>query len=100
MIDNHLLDIDPHAESERIGSCLIRTVRKTLRKNGAVVGISGGIDSSVVPALCVRSLGPDRVRAVIMPEKESDAASEVLARDLAAHYGVEPVVENITAALE
>jgi NAD+ synthase len=71
-----------------------------MHRNGAVVGISGGIDSSVVLALCVRSLGTDRVRAVIMPEKDSDSQSEILARELAGHYGVEAVLENITACLE
>ncbi len=94
------LDLDPQAESDRIGSFLAQTVRQTLRRNGAVVGISGGVDSSVVLALCVRSLGPDRVRAIMMPEKDSDADSETLARELAEHCGVEPVVENMTACLE
>jgi NAD+ synthase len=100
MISRHSLEIDPQAESERIGSRLVHTVRKTLRKNGVVVGISGGIDSSVVLALAVQSLGADRVRAIMMPEKESEGESESLARDLAAHYGVEPVLEDLTGCLE
>jgi len=100
MFTTKSLEIDPKAESERIGSLLVGSVRKTLRRNGVVVGISGGIDSSVVLALCVRSLGADRVQAIMMPEKESDRESEKLARDLAAHFGVEPVLENITSSLE
>src|SRR5258706_7147719 len=100
MFTRHALDIDPEVESDRIGSLLVQTVRKTLRRNGVVVGTSGGIDSSVVLALCVRSFGPERVRAVIMPEKDSDRESEALALDLAGYYGVEAVVENITGCLD
>src|SRR5258708_14659120 len=79
MFTRHALDIDPEVESDRIGSLLVQTVRKTLRRNGVVVGTSGGIDSSVVLALCGRSFGPERVRAVIMPEKDSDPETAPLA---------------------
>jgi NAD+ synthase len=94
------LRLDPKAESEKIESFLVRTVRHTLRRRGAVVGISGGVDSSVVLALCARSFGPGRIRAVIMPEKNSEAQSEILARELAGRYGIQPVVEDITPSLE
>jgi NAD+ synthase len=99
MFNRHSIDIDPSAETERICSLMVQSVRKALRKNGGVVGISGGIDSSVVLALSVRAFGPDRVRAIMIPEKESDGASELLARALALHFGVEPVLEDITEAL-
>ena len=69
-------------------------------RRGAVVGISGGIDSAVVLALSVRAFGPGRVVAVMMPDKDSDPISEKLARELAAKFGVEPILENITRALE
>jgi len=65
-----------------------------------VVGISGGIDSSVVLALCARAFGPQRVVGVLLPEKESDPDSVVLAEKVAARYGVPTVTEDITAALE
>ena len=94
------LNIDPRLESDRIGSFLTQTVRNQLRRNGTVVGTSGGVDSSTVLAVCTRSFGPERVRAVIMTEKDSDPDSETLAREVAEYYGVEPVVENLTACLE
>jgi NAD+ synthase len=75
-------------------------VRGIMRRYGAVVGISGGIDSSTVLALCVRAFGPERVTAVMMPDKDSDRESEPLARNLARHFGVEPILEDITPALE
>jgi NAD+ synthase len=95
----HVLDLDPAAETERIVQWL-RTGMRGLRRSGAVLGISGGIDSSVCLALCVRAFGPDRVVPLLLPEKDSDPASEELARRLAAHYGVEPVLEVITPALD
>jgi NAD+ synthase len=75
-------------------------MQKTLRRYGAVVGISGGIDSSVVLALSVRAFGPQRVVAVMMPEKDSDPDTQRLATMLAQHYGVEPLLENITTVLD
>lgn len=98
--DKQALKIDPAAESERIVSRLRQLIRQEMRRYGAVVGISGGVDSSTVLALCVRAFGPERVTAVMMPEKDSDPESEALARQLAAHFGVEPILENISPALE
>lgn len=98
--DKHVLDLDPPAETERIVSLLRDTVGKVMHRRGGVVGISGGVDSSVVLALCVRAFGPQRVAAIVMPEKDSDPGSEMLARQVAHHYQVEPVLENIAPALE
>ncbi|HTM48935.1 MAG TPA: NAD(+) synthase [Bryobacteraceae bacterium] len=94
------LKIDAAAESDRIASLARETLRKQLRRNGFVVGVSGGVDSAVSLALCVRAVGRDRVKAILLPEKESSPESEALGFELAAHYGVEPVRENLTAALE
>jgi NAD+ synthase len=96
----HVLDLDPAAETKRIVSMLRHDVGKVMRRRGGVVGVSGGVDSAVVLALCVRAFSPQRVAAIIMPETDSDLESERLARQVAHHYGVEPVLENITPALE
>jgi len=93
------LNLDPARETERITLFIQKTVRQNMRR-GAVVGISGGIDSAVVLALAVKAFGPERVVAVMMPDKDSDHISEVYARELAAKYGVEPLLEDITAALQ
>ncbi|MCL4294802.1 MAG: NAD(+) synthase [Anaerolineae bacterium] len=97
--DKHSLDIDPAAETERIVSLLRDTVSRVMHRRGGVVGISGGVDSAVVLALCVRAFGPQRVTALMLPEADSDPISEQLARQVAQHYGVEPVLEEITPAL-
>ncbi|HJV48224.1 MAG TPA: NAD(+) synthase [Geothrix sp.] len=97
-MNRRVLDIDAAAEADRIVNWLRENMRG-LHRSGAVLGISGGIDSSVCLALCVKAFGPERVVPLLLPEKDSDPASEQLARDLAAHYGVEPVLEIITPAL-
>lgn len=98
-MNRQVLDIDAAAETGRIVSWL-RENMGGLHRSGAVLGISGGIDSSVCLALCVKAFGPERVVPLLLPEKDSDPASEELARDLAAHYGVKPVLEIITPALD
>lgn len=94
-----VLKIDPAAVTEKLVANLRRDVRQTLRRSGAVVGISGGVDSSVVLILCVRAFGPKRVVGVMMPEKDSSGDSIVLARKVANRFGVETVVEDMTGAL-
>jgi NAD+ synthase len=95
----NILKIDPATVAEELVANLRRDVRQKLRRSGAVVGISGGVDSSVVLALCVRALGPKRVVGVMMPEKDSSGDSIVLARKVAERFGVETVVEDVTGAL-
>ena len=93
----NILDIDPAIETDRMVDFLKKEVRGVMRRYGAVVGISGGIDSSTVLALCVKAFGPDRVTAIMMPDKDSDRESEPLARNLAQHFGVDPILEEYLA---
>ena len=74
-------------------------VLQRFKRNGAVVGISGGIDSSVCFALAARAFGPENVLGVMLPEKDSSPDSEILARELAAKFGVKAIKEEITGAL-
>ncbi len=97
--NKQVIDIDPAAETDRIVEALRRNVR-SLRRYGAVVGISGGLDSSVVLALCVRAFGLQKLAAVMMPEKDSEPESEQMARRLAAHFGLTPILEVITPVLD
>ena len=97
--NKQVLALDPAGETARIVQSLRRNVMNVLHRRGAVVGISGGVDSAVVLALCVRTFGPDKVVAIMMPDKDSEPESEKLARQLARQFGVEPVLEEVTAAL-
>jgi len=74
-------------------------VLKQLRRRGAVIGLSGGIDSSVSAALCVEALGAKNVLAVLMPEKDSENDSLRLGRLMADALGIEHVVEDIAGPL-
>lgn len=96
--NKNALTIDAGLETARLVRFIQQTVRQSLRRGG-VVGISGGVDSAVVFALTVRAFGPENVVAVMMPDQDSDPLSEVYARELADKFGVEPVLENISAAL-
>jgi NAD+ synthase len=96
----HSLDIDPELETERIVQALRHHVHYTMHRRGGVLGISGGVDSSVVLALCVRAFGPANVTALLLPEKDSDPESEQLGRKVASHFGVEPLLEVITPVLD
>ena len=96
----HSIEIDPATEIERIVSFMQKSVRQMLHRSGGVVGISGGIDSSLVLALCVRAFGVGHVAAVMMPEIDSDPETEKLACLVAQHYRVEPILENITPVLD
>lgn len=76
-------------------------IRKFFEENGkdcnAVVGISGGKDSSVVAALCVEALGRERVVGVLMPmgeQKDIDCAYA-----LVDHLGIRRYVVNVEAAV-
>ncbi len=93
-----VLRIDTVAEAERIQT-RIETEVRALRRRGAVVGLSGGIDSSVVASLCVRALGPARVFGLLMPERDSSSDAVRLGRMLAEHLGIEYIVEDIAPAL-
>ncbi len=94
------LRLDPEAEAARIVQAIRSGVHEELRRRGAVLGLSGGVDSSVTVALCARALGADRVLALMMPERESSGESEILAREVADGLGIETVVEDVTRILE
>ncbi|MHB8897657.1 MAG: NAD(+) synthase [Thermoguttaceae bacterium] len=94
------LEIDPRREADRIAAALREQVVRRLRRKGLVVGLSGGIDSSVCAGLCVRALGPDRVLGVMMPEQDSDPESLELGREVAERFGIPSVVEDIAPTLE
>ena len=93
------LRLDYAAEADRIVAAIREQITKRLRKRGVVLGLSGGIDSSVTAALCVKALGPKRVFAVFMPEKDSEDESLNLGRVVADHLGIESVVEDIGPTL-
>ena len=83
LMRDDVLALDAEAEIERIAQSLRAQVLGEFRRRGAVVGLSGGIDSSVVAALCVRAFGKDKVLGLFMPERDSSDDSLRLGRMLA-----------------
>jgi len=77
---------------------IVGFIRKTVEGAGAagvVVGLSGGVDSSVAAALCVRALGRDRVLGVLMPTSFTPARDMEDARELARQLGIRTELVNI-----
>src|ERR1035437_8356829 len=95
-----LLQIDCAKEVDRIAKAMRDLVFKQFKRKGAVLGVSGGIDSSVVGALCAYALGKDHVVALFMPEAESAEDTLALSDLLADSLGIESILEDITPILE
>jgi NAD+ synthase len=93
------LKLDAAKETERICEGIRAYLVRTKRK-GAIIAMSGGIDSSVSAALNVKALGKDRVFGLHMPEKESSSETIQLSRLLASSLGIDSVLEEISPLLE
>jgi NAD+ synthase len=94
-----ILHIDAAQEIERIVAGIRDAVLKQLKRRGAVVGVSGGIDSAVVAYLCARAFGKDRVVFLFTPESDSSPESLRLGRMIAEDLGVRSFLEEITPVL-
>jgi NAD+ synthase len=94
------LQIDPAIVVEHIVEALRSSLASDFKRKGYVVGLSGGVDSSVTAALAVRAIGVSRVFGIFMPERESDPESLRIASDFAAELGIESVKEDIAPILE
>lgn len=93
------LKLDCECESRHIAETVRRYVGETLKRRGAIIALSGGVDSSVVGALCVRALGPKRVFGLMLPEKDSSTDTLRLSRLIVDHLGIEAEEHDITRLL-
>lgn len=94
-----ILKLDSKREVERICSFIVQQVRE-VKRNGIVVGLSGGIDSALCVALCVEALGKDSVFGLILPERESSPVSAEYATKHARELGIRTEIVDITPTLE
>ena len=99
MFTKSVLEIDAAQVADAICSAL-RDQLSEVRRRGIVVGLSGGIDSSVVTALSVRAIGAERVHVLLMPERDSSPESQALGTLLANQLGTQFTVEDIAPTLE
>jgi NAD+ synthase len=81
------LSIDPVNTARRIESFLLEQTT-ALHRDGAILGVSGGIDSAIVATLAARALGADRVLALLLPERDSSPDSEGDALVLVEQLGI------------
>lgn len=95
-----VLRIDAAAEVEKICRRMRVLLSKMLKRRGVVVGLSGGIDSSVTAGLAARALGPEKVLALLMPETDSDDETLRLSKIVADHFNVPRIEEDISHILE
>lgn len=88
------------AAALRISGKLKDDIQGILKRKGAIIGISGGIDSSVTLALTVKAIGAENVIGIMLPEKDSSSESKEFALKLADKFKVKTLEEDITGALE
>lgn len=91
-------------DCEKVAAELIEKLKYNVfslfKRHGAVVGTSGGVDSSVVAALCVRAFGPEKTLGVIMPDEDNTPESKELAVMLAETLGYPYIVNDVTGPLK
>jgi len=100
VFSKEILKIDAGKAVENICEKIREIIPKELKRKGAVVAISGGIDSSTVAALCVKALGKKRVIGLLMPERDSSDDTLALSRSVADKLEIETVHEDITYILD
>jgi NAD+ synthase len=97
------LEVDLAVNAELAAAILTRFIGSEIRRAGfsrAVVGLSGGIDSSVVTTLAARALGPENVLAVTMPYKTSSESTRQDSQAVIEQLGVRSVDVPITAQID
>ncbi len=94
------LKTDVEYEVEQICQRIREILKNDLKRRGIVIGLSGGIDSSVTAALAVRALGNERVFALEMPERHSASETKSLSTTMIEHLGVASLHKDITQVLE
>lgn len=95
----HVLTLDCDAELARIGAHIVASLRR-FHKRGVVLGLSGGVDSSVCAALAVKALGPHKVFGLLMPERDSSSSSADKGQVVAEQLGIKYLLENIGPTVE
>jgi NAD+ synthase len=102
-MNNQLADSYLTINPELVTEILSRFIRAEIRRAGferAVVGLSGGIDSSVVTSLCARALGPENVLAVTMPYKTSSEATRRDSQAVIDQLGIRTIDLPITNQID
>ena len=92
------LKFDLKNACDEIESSISNTLT-SLQRDGAVIALSGGLDSAVAAALTVRALGKDRVHLLNLPERDSKPLHQKHASQLAEHLGIKLTIKRISPIL-
>lgn len=95
-----LLLLDAEKEVEKITKNLRQLMKKTIKRRGIILGLSGGIDSSVTCALAVKAFGPKKVFGLHMPERHSSEETLSLSTSVSDHFEIDSAHEDISGVLE
>lgn len=95
-----VIAIDAEKISQQIVDFMRDQLQHFFKKRGIVIGLSGGIDSTVAAALSVRAVGAKRVHGVLLPEKDSNPKSRPYGLKVAESLGIECSEVNISPMLE
>jgi len=95
-----LIKLDCEKTVNDLAEGLKNQVYNDLKRQGAVVGTSGGIDSAVVAAQCARTFGPEKTFGVLLPDKDSSPDSRALGIELAETFGYQYEINDVTEGLK
>ncbi len=98
-LDRQVFKLDYDREIEKISTAL-RAYNRKHRRRGAIIALSGGIDSSVCAALCVEAFGADKVQALLLPEQDSSRTSSSLGELIAEHLKLDYIVTDLSPTLD
>ena len=93
------LNLD-YAKEVQIITNQIQKLLSSFKRRGVVLGLSGGIDSSLSAALAVKAVGKDRVFGIHMPDCHSSSDTLSFSQSISNHFGIESAIEDITKTLE
>jgi NAD+ synthase len=95
-----VLRFDVESRAASLAAALRDAVQRRLRRRGLVVAVSGGVDSACVAALAARAVGPQRVAALLLPERDSSSESTRYGLAQCRALGIEPHLQDIAPVLE
>jgi len=99
MFENRPDDFDPASATPILQEGIVQAVQR-LGRRGAVIAVSGGVDSGVVAALCAGALRPRHVMLLRLPERDLGEGSSDLGRELAETLGAPTAEQQISPVLE
>lgn len=100
VFSSETLKLNMNKEVSKITGKIKSTVQNDFKRQGLIVAISGGIDSSTVLGLCVKALGKERVFGLLMPERHSSEDTLGLSKMVADSFGIKTIHEDISPILE